>query len=449
MSAFSTINTAMNGLRAHQRALDVTAHNVANSNTPGYHRQEAMFEALSPVGVGSGVEVAYVRRLQDSFLAQQARGVDGQAGRWSAARQGLEQIETVLAPGTGLGVSDMLDSFFGAWQDLSTHPETTAAREVVLGNARTLTDALHRAATGLDALGVQLDTAVASDVERVNGLADQIAGLNARIGIAKASGGDANDLLDQRDLIVRDLGTLAGVSSYTPDNGAPVINIGGHTLVEGNIAYHLTYVSDSGGPRVMWEGTSNTAEITSGEIAGRLEVRTTGITTYGNDLDALAQALATSVNNLHAEGFNQDGAATAGYTFFEGATAHSLRVSDTVAADARKIATTRTAGAVGDGRLAGEIANLVRAPLIGSKTLNESLAGMNSEIGTAVQTAKTNAAVSTALSEQMSARQQAAVGVSLDEEMASMLMYQRGYDASARVLQVADEMLRTLLQLVG
>jgi flagellar hook-associated protein 1 FlgK len=135
--------------------------------------------------------------------------------------------------------------------------------------------------------------------------------------------------------------------------------------------------------------------------------------------------------------------------FFSGTTAADIRVSDTIESDVDKITATRTAGASGDGSLATEISNLYRQPLLGSATLNQAARALIGQVGTAMQNAKTNADASNALTKQLLTQEKSASGVSLDEELTNMLLYQRSYDASAKVMQTADEMLKTLLERIA
>jgi flagellar hook-associated protein 1 FlgK len=218
-------------------------------------------------------------------------------------------------------------------------------------------------------------------------------------------------------------------------------------LVQGTVPNRIKLVADSSGAKVVWSDDNTTLKTTTGEIGGLLESRNSIIPTFQSQLDNIAFTLSNSINNLHRQGVTLAGETAV--DFFSGNTAADIRVSDAIEADVNKITTTRIPGATGDGSLATEISDLYRQPLIGSSTLNQAARAIIGQVGTALQNAKTNADASTALTKQLLTQEKSASGVSLDEELTNMLLYQRSYDASAKVLQTADEMLKTLLDRIG
>lgn len=459
MSTFSAINTAMSGLQAQQAALEVTGQNVANVNTPGYHRQEAVLASRPPASsaagtftpfgalVGNGVEVTTIRRMQSQYVQQQMQSAQGQVGYWTTTQSNLQQIEATLSPGTGSDLSSMLDSFFTAWQGLASNPEQATLSDGVRAAGINLATALNSAAAQLDTASATIDDNLVSRVDRLNSLADQVADLNAQIAVAKSSGHTANDLQDQRATLMQEMGTLAGVSSLSSDEGSSIVNIGGRPLVQGTEAYHLKVAQGDGGAQIVWEDDGASAKIQSGEMGALLNVRDQVIPGYTAQLDGLASALATAVNTLHRQGMVGTGQQAG--DFFTGTTAGSIQVSDAIRADASQIASSRVTGVPGDGGLATDIAALSRQALIGKLTLNQSAQYVVGQIGTAVKSAKTNQQANNAALQQYTTQEQAVSGVSLDEEMANLLVYQRAYDASAKVVSVADAMLQTLLEHMG
>lgn len=457
MSSFNTISVALSGLMAYQKSIEVTSHNVANVNTPGYHRQEAILRAgmpgpppgstMSQVGgmFGTGVEVSQVRRLQDAFVQQQLNMVEGQIGHWATSKDGLSQIESVLAPGQNLDVSSMLDNFFGAWQQLASQPEELGSRMAVRSQAVNLTTALNETVKKIDFVGTQANDNLDTQVDRLNLLADQLGTLNGQLGLAKAEGRDANDLMDQRESILNEMTTIAGTKSLSLNEGNSITNLGGRALVEGKVVNHLVVKADaSGTPMVTWAEDGAQANISEGNIAGLYEIRDKTIPQYKDELDTIASALSSAINTLHQTGVTMNN--TPAGDFFVGATAGSIHVSDAILADANNISATRNTDAIGDGTLANDIYGLYTQPLIGSQTLNQMAQGVIGQIGNAVKSAQTNLDGSQALKTQMTSQQQQVSGVSLDEEMTNMMIYQRAYDASARIMVTADDMMKTLIQ---
>jgi flagellar hook-associated protein 1 FlgK len=457
VSAFDIIRLAMSGLAANQKAIDVTGQNVANVNTPGYHRQEAVMRAgqpqkpivggLTPSSLPStGVDVQQVRRVQDGYLQQQFNNVMGQFGRWGTMSQQLQQLESFLAPGSELNLTTMLDRFFSAWQQLATHPEEEGTRSLVVGESSNLATLLNTQASQLTSMRVSMDSAVEVRVARVNLLVDELASMNAKIGEATGMGMQPNDLMDQREVIYSELASLVGTTSLSTDDTAPIINLNGYSLVQGGVGRHLLYQTTATGRQITWDdGTPVT--VSNGEIAALTQMRDTVIPDYLAQLDAIASGLSTSVNALHRTGFGMDGMAAP--DFFTGASAGSIVVNAALVDDPSLVAATTTAGAVGDGSLATRIAQLAHQPLIGNQTMQEAASTLLSNIGHAVRGARTSTEAASAMKEQLANQVMATSGVSMDEEMTNMIIYQRAYDASARVLTVADEMLRTLIERIG
>jgi flagellar hook-associated protein 1 FlgK len=450
MTSFSTINTALSGLQAQQHAMEVTGHNVTNANTPGFHRQEAVLSArLAPWSTatptasgsgftGAGVDVTSVRRMQGLYFQQQMNAAEGDASRWTAAQEGLQRIEGLFGTDTTTALYTQIDTFFASWQQLSANPENEGLRYTVRGAASMVTSTLHTLDTQLSNVATDLTTSVSAHVTKLNDTADALAKINGQIAQAQAGSSEAADLLDQRDQLLAQLAGLAGVTG----RGSEVMSaeLGGHTLVQGTTAHHLSVVNGV----VTWDDGA-TAQITRGSIGGALQVRDTSLPAVRAQLDAISSQLAGAVNARHATGRTLDG--TAAGAFFSGTTAADIRVASAIQNDVRQIAA-GTTGAAGDGTLAQAISDIADTALVGSQTISEAAQGLFGTIGQAVSTAKTNAEMQTTLRDGLQAQQDTISGVSLDEEMANMLIFQRAYDASARVLTAANEMMETLLSIL-
>lgn len=465
MSLFTTINTALSGLLAQQQGLEVTGHNVANVQTPGYHRQELVTRTAPPYPsagsvlstggqFGTGVEVAQIRSMRDAYLSRQQDATNGQLGRWSMGYQALSRIETMLSPGQDLDLSSSLDRFFNAWQQLATTPEAPGIRSTVQAAGIAVATTFNSAASQLDTLTQQANADLSTRVDRLNTLSEALAELNAQISIARAEGRVPNDLLDQRGVTLSEMAQLAGVTVLASDDAAATVSIGGQILVDGSYARQLQVKTGAGQPTIVWEDTpSQTVALRSGEIAGILEVRDTVIPVYRQQLDDLASALADAVNRLHNNARNPAGTITANGQpagdFFTGTDAATLAVHADILASADAIAAAHTANAPGDGSVADAIAGVARQPLVGVQTAGQVARALVGQVGTAVQAAKTQLDTTTALRDHLHEQDTALSGVSLDEELTSLMMYQRAYEASARIMSVTDRMLETLLTQLG
>lgn len=440
IGSFNGLNTALRGLLAQQRALDVTSHNIANAQTPGFSRQEAVLTAAPALNVpsgstiqglgaqlGQGVDVATYRRLRDDFLDAQWRGQNMSLGAQDATAQRLGQVEAVLREPSDAGLGKILDKFWSAWQDLAANPESGPAKAAVFGRAQTLVTAFGRLDADLGTIAADATTEVAEALSPqgpVAKAATELATLNDAIRNATQAGIAPNDLLDRRDLLLDDLSTY-GQLSVTPDTrpgnaGMVIVGFGGAG----------TPLVDATTPKVP---TPADLTGTSGRLGALQTLSTTTVPGYRAALDRLADTLATTVNAAHPS------------AVFAGATAATLQL---VAAPGSIAAGT---GAPGDNTVASRIAALrtTAAPLLAGQSLMQAYAGVVSTIGADVANAEAAQQTQGAVVSSLSERRQSVAGVSLDEEMTNMVRYQRGYQAAARALTTMDEALDTLINRTG
>ncbi|MHB1159383.1 MAG: flagellar hook-associated protein FlgK [Chloroflexota bacterium] len=246
-STFFGLNIAVSALMAQQKALEVTAQNVANANTEGYTRQEAHMVAGVPFPVpiasmagqagqlGTGVDVAMIRRLRDTFLDSQVRSQVGSLGYWETKQDYVEQIESVFNEPSDQGINNLLTKFWGAWQDLAANPESYAARVSVVQSATVLASVIQRDYTQLQDLRTQADDEIASKISQVNDWLAEIASLNRQIGAVevqvasdfdpnvKVAKDQANDLRDRRDLLLDKLSRTLKVGYREESDGTVTI----------------------------------------------------------------------------------------------------------------------------------------------------------------------------------------------------------------------------------
>jgi flagellar hook-associated protein 1 len=426
ISSFMGLETSLRGLLAQQRALDVTSHNIANVDRAGYTRQEAVMAAAPALAVpgalqngatgqlGQGVDVQAYRRLRDAFADLQFRAANMTYGDGSTRANALEQVDDAFGEPSDTGLNAALSSFFDSWDALAANPESTAAKQVVVGTATALASAFNALDERLAALAGNAATEYA-DLTGPNGAvmdaATELQQLNVAIANARQGGGSANDLLDRRDEILDNLSQLGQVSVTELGNGMISVQFG-----------------DAASPLVDATNTVNppTGMVAPGGKLGALLGIQTTIAGYRTSLDTIAAQLATSVNTAQ------------GTTFFSGATAATLSVAVT----ASGVQTTAT-GASG----ANELARAVAA--LRSGAVQAGYADLVHTMGADAATAERAGQTGKALVDAADARRQSTNGVSLDEEMTNMVRFQRGYQASARALSTMDEMLDVLINRTG
>ncbi|MEK9839043.1 MAG: flagellar hook-associated protein FlgK, partial [Ilumatobacter sp.] len=217
------LSSAVSGLFAHRRRLDVISHNVANSNTIGYSRQRVDLVSASGAGVGihsgssqslGGVEVAGITRSRDSFLESRSLEASGSSAKLVASHDVLMSVEALIGEPSDHGIIAGLDAMWGAFDDLANFPDALPQREAAIQSAVTVTGRLNEIDRQLRQLHETTKESLQSDVARVNALTSEIATLNEAIS-AVATDLSPNDLLDQRDLAASSLAQLVGARTRT------------------------------------------------------------------------------------------------------------------------------------------------------------------------------------------------------------------------------------------
>lgn len=456
-SSFSAINTMSSALRAFQRELDVTGHNVSNVNTAGYSRQVVDLSAAQPYSyteaqlksLGTGVNVASITRVRDMFLESRYQEVSSEQSRLQAQSDGLAQIESIVHDPSAKGIGDALSDFFDGWSALASNPNQDSYRLQVQQTAKTLTGRIRTAYSELDSVKTQQTSQISSTLTQINDLGKKIASLNGQIRQESINGNSPNDLLDKRDEAIRDLSAIADVKTSSMPDGTISVALGQASLVDPS-----GFRSIPTSPVDPTTGAIGTGDekitILGGKIRGMMDVYNSA-TTAQSRLDRLANQLRTSVNGVHSSGTTGNG--TTGINFFNDASpqtgAADFDLSTEVKADAKNIVTSAT-NTAGDGGLALAISQLRDKPManLSGKTLSDDFSDLVGQVGRDAKTVNDALDTQNALVKQVDSQIQSASGVSLDEEMASMLRFQRSYQAAAKALSTMDSVMDDLLNLI-
>ncbi|MDI6638655.1 MAG: flagellar hook-associated protein FlgK [Bacillota bacterium] len=478
-STFLALETARRALVAHQRALEVIGHNIANAGTPGYVRREPILAATPgyvvetgagfkrPGTVGTGVEIVRIKRVFDGFVESRIRQAGVTLGLWEGRNDALSQVEAVFGEPSDAGLADALSKFFAAWDELAKRPESIAVRTALVEEAKTLASYFNQVLRGLRELARDLDDGIATRVDEINSLAREIAAQNKEIVRITAIGNDPADLKDKRDVAIARLSRLINISAFETRDGSVVIQIGSRELVRGDSVNELRFESgtlpgelldlgvDEQESCVVWANDGNSADISGGEVGGLLQVRNGDLAGYYKDIEALVTTLADKVNQLHQGGYGIDEPPTTGIDFFTyDAGRRTLAVNPALDPDAggdvAKVAASKT-GEVGDGTVALAIAGLKDALTMGGGKV--SFGGFYqqviADIGTNARQAAHMVQVHEATLHQYTNNKDSISGVAIDEEMVNLMRYQRAYEAAARLTTAIDEMLDTLINGTG
>lgn len=263
----SIMNIGKSALFASQAALQTVGQNISNVNTDGYSRQEVRFEAYQsldyyPGQMGQGVNATEVVRHFDKFVERQFLQKNSEAMRWSAMYTQMSGVENIFNESTGYGIGSLLSSFFKGWEKVSQFPDDLSMRQALMSNTQTLTETIQSANTNLQKAVERADSMVAEQVDRANTLMRAIADLNIQINTHYVPGkNNPNGLLDERDNLVRELGTLMDVDVIDHGGGDYMVNTkAGYTLVDGGVPFELAYE----GPQSFY--TRETGSAFDGEI---------------------------------------------------------------------------------------------------------------------------------------------------------------------------------------
>jgi len=437
-------------MAAQQSVLAVIGHNVANTNTAGYSRQVAHLVQETPtLGVaqdyGNGVRVSGVYRQRDQVLDQELRQDLSDLGRWESRAGRLEMIEGIVNEPSDASLSAAMDEFWNAWSELSSDPDDQTRRAVVREQGRVLTYRLQTMVTRIEQLGQDIDSEIATRVGEFNLLLGDLRSLNTMVKESTLQGEAANDLRDRRDLLLDQLCQLANVTYGEREDGVLYLRLD-HTMILDEAQYRPLEIrrsQDANGQRQVHIvlPTGETPELASGEIGGLIELRQQTLPEFLMDLDSLATGLISEVNNVHRAG-------PSGVDFFFGTGARDIAVSAQVEATLGSI-NTSTSGLPGDNDIALAISGLRDARVMQSGTisLSDHWSNVVGRLGIASREATFQKDSLTLTSETLQSRRASESGVSLDEELATLLSAQQAYLAAVRIFQTAEDMMDTLMSI--
>ena len=312
-------NVASSALLSYRRALDTVGHNIANVNTPGYSRQQVELAARSGVAsgggfYGGGVAAISVDRLQDPFAADRLLGSLSAAGQGRITADFSGRIDRMLSDEAS-GLAEPLRNFLGAVDGVAADPSSIEARQVMLSSADSLAVRFRQLSDRLDSQAGEVEQRIGTTVSSINTLSGEIARVNANI--IRASGASAgqapNDLLDQRDELVRQLADKVGISTVLQDDGAlNVFAADGQALVLGNDAAQLAVTQGGFGPGnaeivLAGSGVTLSRHLSGGELGGLLASRDEIMAPARAELGRLAVAVAAIANQGQAAGVDLAG----------------------------------------------------------------------------------------------------------------------------------------------
>ena len=502
-STFYGLQIARTGVFVSQKGLEVTGHNIANANTPGYTRQRlitssieggmnyGMFTYTSKGQVGGGVDIQELTQIRDAFLDMQYRRESGTLGEWSVKTDALQYIEGVFREPSDAGINSVLADLFEDLHELSKNPESKEIRTLVRQDAIKLTETMRHYYNQLVSLQEEQDTAIKLTIDEINDIVKNIRDLNEQIFKYEAGGERANDLRDKRNLLVDQLSTLIKIDYYETPTGRFRIDLNGVPLVD-HLSYRTLDVDKSKeNPikgeanlyAIKWEGTDiylDLNDIKGGKLKGYLDMRdgniesNMGIPYFIEELNAFAKDIADAFNYIHRKGYTlpYDGnSSETGIDFFtyeEGmgneVTAKNIKLSDKIMESVYNIATSSQPLLAddptgwGNNEIALQLADLRNKDkiVVGEGDNIREIEGLENTIKSIIADLAVESSHSSKMKEgqdilvyNLETQRLSISGVSIDEEMTNLVQYQHAYSAAARMITAIDEALDVLINRTG
>lgn len=460
---YATLNNTVKALSAHGRSIEIAGKNLANVNNPAYSRQRVIYgdrgTVQTPDGAESlGLEARSIQQLRDTMLDRQVMREIALKSSFETEQQGYQRAQAALGQnvdrsdttGAGNGIAAALDELFNSFQSLASRPTDTGERQVLLQKAAILTDRMRQVDNRLDQVQSDIDTGIDNHVAAANRLLSTIGELNSQIGRLEINTpGAAVDLRDQRQARIEELAALLPVESREAGNGQVQIVVKDAAnndivlvdlaTVQGTVAFTGTGLT-AGSP-------ATAVSLAGGAIHGALVARDGAVQSLRSNLDLLSRQIVTSVNDaynptgLTGDFFAAGGLTAATISLEGGLTAATLKASD--------------GGAAGDNSVAVAVAQLASTKFSTAGgdsidgTFGQYFARTVSDLGQALASANARVEDQGNITQLVRTQREGVSSVSLDEEMADLVRFQRAFQASSRVFSVIDDLLDTVVNRLG
>lgn len=443
---FSALHVALSGVRSARTGLDTMSHNVANASTPGYTRQRVLLRSshsrdVGGHSIGTGVTVGDIGRVRDHLADIRVRSAAASVG-FSSARAELLSHTEVLFGEPDQGISTAMADLWAAFDELALAPADPGARATTLGALEETASTFRMIDSSLTELGDIATSSLQQAVADVNGMLQEVADLNdAIVGSAVPDAG----LLDQRDVLLDELSQTIGAKAIQQDDGSVRVTVNGMSLVS-EVQVSPLSINSSG--EIERGGIVLTP---NGEVGGIQAFLSDDVVAAQTMLNTIAEDFATALNTVHAAGFTEAGPGGALFTFTPGDAASTLEVAISSIDEIAASGSTGSPFPVNDATNADALA-AVRDALVadgGTASLATSVRELVTDLGQRTAAANSSADSASELFTAASDDRESQHGVSIDEEMISLMEYQRMFEAASRVITAVDQALDVLVNRTG
>lgn len=457
MNLFAGLETSKRSILARQAALQTIQHNLANASTPGYSRQRVELKTTEPYHAptrmnnsasgqfGSGVEVTGVSRVRNAVLDHNIREQLEVLGNFEKQHAFFAEVQRVFGDPTDHHLRNAIDEFWASLQRLSTNPENHAIRAELIQVGENLAERFQGLYRDLHKLRHDADREIEAIVSNVNGLVQRIADTTGQIMRIQAAGRNPNDLLDERDLLLDELSRIVDIEVITYGKNRFSLSIGGVTLVQDDKARALSLSTNANGFFDILDPNGQLLDIRDGELEGLIVSRDQNIPAFIDKVNDLAASMIAGLNGVHQAGYGLDN--TTGIDLFLGTDASDMEFNPLLSANPSMIAASTLIDTAGNGDNALAMADLFKTPMIDDTTWNNYYEMLIADLGVVAQRAGSAVESQRHIVHSVEQARLSVSGVSIDEEMVEAIQYQHGYNASAQMVRVYDEMLDTIIRL--
>lgn len=464
----NTLNISGQSLYASRQGMNTTSHNIANAHTEGYSRQRVDISAHEPLAsfghiIGAGAKIANVSRARDVFLERKLNAANSAQGDSEARFKALREVEAVFSPELEGSINQQIDLFFEGLQALASHPEELSVRSSLRDRGANLASAFNSLDAKLKGHRRGLNEELRASVDELNRMVTGIAALNTKIRtLESGEHSRANDLRDQRDMLLRELSKLIDLSYYEDQHGMVTVRGAGSALLVDR-GYHSQFSLEARGEDGMYDikiqdpdghvSQNITNRISGGVLKAIIDIRDRSLKELQGRNDQLAYTLANSVNEIHRQGFGLgEYSISGGRNFFHPPSslqdaALNFGLDRAVLGSTNAIAAASTAGTAGDNVNVNRLIKLKASRLLEEETatFNEYFANNVSLLGVEAKRAEREAESNNVLVADLTARVEAVSGVSLDEEAMNMIKWQTAFTATSKLISAIDEMYQDIL----
>jgi len=462
-----TLDMGNRALQTQMKGLELTGHNLANVNNPGFSRQRMEVDATYQLEAGqqsrgTGVALQSIQQIRDQILDAQIRSEKSVTGFLESKMTGLEYMQAGLGSvmdvfsqdgqltGGANGMTALFNDFTSKLHEVANDPSSRSARQSFLDAAQNLTGKIQETSSQAQKLQIRLDDEIKTLTGESNELIAQLAELNQSIQKVERGGlKTANELRDQRVEILEQLGTLMPLEISTAENGKMLVQSGATILIEGENVLNTLLIEPlpEGGLILNWNNDETPFKPQEGRFGGLFDLKSGALNELQVQNDTLARGLMEIFNGIHSKGFAKDG--STGRNLFIGTDAVSLEVDPAILQDPNLLQASSRPDEAGNNEIIQKMITAMsdKQAQLDGRNFVEVHADMVSDLGLSIKNTQRALEDQQSLETLMQKQRESISGVSIDEEMTQLVKYQRAFEASAKLIGIVDEMLGTVLSM--